>query len=601
MHPTWVTRAQWGADERLMNWDHEYSPTVKSVFIHHTDDRNNYSRADAPRMVRAIYAYHAKTLDWGDIGYNYIVDRYGTVYEGRSGGLDSTVVGGHTYGFNSSTSGIALLGNFSNTAPTSAMISSLERLIAWKLSKYYRNPQSTQALIAGKTQRSGTGRSFVEGRAYAFNVISGHRDGFQTDCPGNGVYSRLNQIRVDVARLMGARLYDPVATPIAGSTSLPGGIKISSSMGGTLNWNVTVQNADNNQVLARYSGRTTNSLSATWTLKVAGLNLVLPGTYKVTLAANDGKSTALPATFTITLGNDGRGQLYPAGTFLKSGNLYWRMEQKADGTLVRRPLLGSAIQTYPNIGQAVTPPKNILDAIPTGTLLGWAEGSLVAPNSSSRPYLVSGGQLRIIPENPGLGFYGYSASKILQVPATEIAKISKTGDVTSANHPAGSYISDAGQIFQILKGSSGGLYRRALVSSLALQSWVAPDAVVPANDADRALYLDTYQRGVADGTLVTIDGGQQLFVISQGKARPISDSVAAQLGYHNALPISITDLGHEALGTVELGTVIANHEDAVILTAKGPNSITRVAGWSAFFLGTPVATPPVRNPAPAAP
>ena len=600
MHPNWVTRAGWGADERLMNWDHEYAPTVKTVFLHHTDSTNNYTRSQAAAQIRAIYAYHARTLGWGDIGYNYIVDKYGTVYEGRSGGIDSTVVGGHTYGFNNSTSGIGLLGTFSNVAPTSAMVGAIERLIAWKLSKYYRNPQSTQALTAGLTQRSATGRSYVAGRQYAFNVISGHRDGYQTDCPGNGVYSRLPQIRNDVARLMGARLYDPVAVAIPGSLSLPGGIDITSNMAGTLSWHVIVQNTSNGALMASYSGSSTGSMKQRWTMVDGLAPIVLPGTYKVTLSASDGRTQALPATFTVTLSSGQGGNAYPIGTFLKQGNAYYRVDRRVNGMVERRPVLPSALQTYPNVGQAVTPPAGVLNDIPLGAPLGWAEGTLVSADPNQMPYLVSGGQLRRIPADLGLANWGYSQDQVLPVPSSEIAQLYVASNVSGANHPAGSYIRSGDTVYEILKGANGALYRRPVVDQTALTSWIAPTTVVPANDADQSLYLDDWERGVADGTLVTIDGLAQLYVVSVGVARPITKSVSDILGFHDPLAISHSDLGHQTGSFAQLGDRIDSHQDAVHSTAISPNAITKVASWTSTFYGTPVDVAS-RSPKPALP
>ncbi len=81
-----VTRAQWGADESLRRGSPSYA-TVKMAFVHHTDTGNDYTAADAPAIVRAIYAYHTQTLGWSDIGYDFLIDRFGTIYEGRYGGV----------------------------------------------------------------------------------------------------------------------------------------------------------------------------------------------------------------------------------------------------------------------------------------------------------------------------------------------------------------------------------------------------------------------------------------------------------------------------------------------------------------------------------
>jgi hypothetical protein len=111
--PDIITRAQWGADESIRTWDPEYAPTIKAATLHHTADRNSYTAAEVPGMLRAIYAYHAQTRGWGDIGYNVIVDKFGRIFEGRYGGLSSTVIGAHAGGFNYGTFGVSMLGNYS--------------------------------------------------------------------------------------------------------------------------------------------------------------------------------------------------------------------------------------------------------------------------------------------------------------------------------------------------------------------------------------------------------------------------------------------------------------------------------------------------------
>src|SRR3712207_1623660 len=85
--PPIYSRAQWGADESLMGWDPQYAPTIKAATIHHTADGNNYAAADVPAILRSMYAYHAVSRGWGDIGYNVIVDKFGRAWEGRTGGL----------------------------------------------------------------------------------------------------------------------------------------------------------------------------------------------------------------------------------------------------------------------------------------------------------------------------------------------------------------------------------------------------------------------------------------------------------------------------------------------------------------------------------
>ena len=126
--PAVVTRAQWGADERLMTWTPEYTPTVRAVTIHHTAGTNAYSAAESAAIVRGMYPYHARTQGWGDIGYNVLVDRYRTVFEGRAGGLARSVIAAHAGGFDRETFGIGMMGDFTSVAPPAATIEATTQL-----------------------------------------------------------------------------------------------------------------------------------------------------------------------------------------------------------------------------------------------------------------------------------------------------------------------------------------------------------------------------------------------------------------------------------------------------------------------------------------
>ena len=149
--------------------------------------------------MRGIYAYHVTGNGWCDIGYSFLVDRYGQVFEGRAGGVDRPVIGAHTGGFNTNTFAASLMGTFSTAQPPAAMLSALERVFAWKLGSYSRNPLATAVLVAGTF----SGSKFPAGQSVTFNVISGHRDADFTDCPGDVTYGLLPQIRTAVAPLLG--------------------------------------------------------------------------------------------------------------------------------------------------------------------------------------------------------------------------------------------------------------------------------------------------------------------------------------------------------------------------------------------------------------
>ncbi|PCG81531.1 N-acetylmuramoyl-L-alanine amidase [Streptomyces sp. WZ.A104] len=193
--PPIVPRAAWQADESLNSESPDYLSAVKAVFVHHTTQTNSYSCADSAAMVRALHTYHVKSQGWKDIGYNFVVDKCGTVFEGRKGGVDRAVLGAHTYGFNRDTAGIAVMGMHTQTQAASAATTAVARVAAWKLGQYKGDPTGTVQLTAGANGNNLAHRKFVAGEKYPFQQISGHRDGFATECPGLGLYNQLPAIR----------------------------------------------------------------------------------------------------------------------------------------------------------------------------------------------------------------------------------------------------------------------------------------------------------------------------------------------------------------------------------------------------------------------
>ncbi|GAB2575408.1 hypothetical protein GCM10027168_05440 [Streptomyces capparidis] len=195
--PPITPRAGWGADESISPEEPGYLPgeKIKAVVVHHTAESNDYTCAQAPEVVRGIYAYHVRELGWKDIGYNFLVDKCGTVYEGRKGGVDLPVMGAHAYGFNSETTGISVLGTYTATAPTQAAMASVARVAAWKLGQYGVSPTGTTTLTAGDKGTNYFGKSWAKGAQLTFPTIHGHRDGYNTQCPGDAFYAQLPTLR----------------------------------------------------------------------------------------------------------------------------------------------------------------------------------------------------------------------------------------------------------------------------------------------------------------------------------------------------------------------------------------------------------------------
>ncbi|NYV78420.1 peptidoglycan recognition protein, partial [Streptomyces sp. UH6] len=195
--PAIVTRRGWKANESLREKSFAYTKKVKVAFVHHTATGNGYTCKQAPSVIRSIYRYHVGSMGWRDIGYNFLVDKCGKIYEGRAGGVTRPVMGAHTLGFNSNSMGIAVIGSFGTTKPTAKSVRGIARLTAWKLGLHGMNPR-------GKTYlKSGGGNRYQKGKNVRLNTISGHRDGFATSCPGGRLYSKLGTARTTSARYQG--------------------------------------------------------------------------------------------------------------------------------------------------------------------------------------------------------------------------------------------------------------------------------------------------------------------------------------------------------------------------------------------------------------
>ncbi|MCH0566350.1 MULTISPECIES: peptidoglycan recognition protein [unclassified Streptomyces] len=189
--PAVVARSGWGADESLVKHAPQYIDKVRAVFVHHTAGSNDYTCAGSAAVIRAIFVYHVQQLGWNDIGYNFVVDKCGTVFEGRAGGTGKRVRGAHTYGFNGVSSGVSLLGDYENGGiPTAAAQEAIAGLAAWKLGLDGVDPQAQVTLTAG-----GDTGVYDTGERGTFHTVSGHRDGYATLCPGQALYDALPGIR----------------------------------------------------------------------------------------------------------------------------------------------------------------------------------------------------------------------------------------------------------------------------------------------------------------------------------------------------------------------------------------------------------------------
>ncbi|SHE68228.1 N-acetylmuramoyl-L-alanine amidase [Streptoalloteichus hindustanus] len=193
-----LTRADWGADEGLRCAEPSYADAVSAATLHHTAGPNDYTAGQSAQLMRGIYAYHARTLGWCDIGYHVLVDRYGQTFEGRHGGMDRPVIGAHAIGFNSGTTSVSMLGHHSADQPTDAVVEAAATWLAWKFRVHGIDPAGSATLVSG----GGASNRYPQGQQVQLPTLFAHRDVSVTECPGDAAYARLPWLRQRVAELM---------------------------------------------------------------------------------------------------------------------------------------------------------------------------------------------------------------------------------------------------------------------------------------------------------------------------------------------------------------------------------------------------------------
>jgi hypothetical protein len=302
VQPQIYTRADWGADESLRQSacpsGPTYSPTIKMGFLHHTDSGNGYTRGAVPGIIRSIYAYHVKANGWCDIGYNYLVDRFGRIWEGRYGGITKNVLGAHTGGFNYDSFGVSMIGTFTSSVPSAALLSSVEQLFAWRLGGYYLDPKGTSTMIAD----SFSGSRYRAGSTVTLKTVSGHRDADTTTCPGNAAYARLPDIRSAVIAAMGAGFVAPAVDATSAQMD-NGSFTVTAGAIASQNWTLTVTDSTG-VAIQSVTGTASRSVpvNAVWNLTDSTGAPVLPGSYTLTLSGADANGdAALPWSTTVSV------------------------------------------------------------------------------------------------------------------------------------------------------------------------------------------------------------------------------------------------------------------------------------------------------------
>ena len=235
--PPLTTRAVWGANETIRRAGPLYANTLRFALVHHTAGSNTYTRAQSAAMVRAIQLYHVRANGWNDLGYNFLVDKYGQVFEGRYGGVERNVVGAHAEGFNTGSVGVALLGTYGDTQPTVAARDAIANLLAWRLDVGHVDPTARLSWISGGNAR------FPSGTPVPLAAIAAHRDTGFTVCPGLALYRQLPTIARKAAELGLPKLYEPVVQGRPGEL-----VRFTARLSSPLPWTITVTDATGNVV-----------------------------------------------------------------------------------------------------------------------------------------------------------------------------------------------------------------------------------------------------------------------------------------------------------------------------------------------------------------
>jgi hypothetical protein len=333
--PAIVPRLSWGADESIRRNQTTYADAVRFSVIHHTAGRNGYSRAEAAAIVKGIQLYHVKSNGWNDIGYNFLVDRFGTVYEGRYGGIERNVVGAHARGFNTGSVGIAVLGTYGGGAPSREAQEAVAKLVAWRLDLAHVDPSGLLTFISGGSER------YRSGVPVLLRVVTGHRDTGFTDCPGDAFYARLNALAVEAARTGLPKIYEP-RSEAAGE----GLFRIRARLSSAQPWVVAITNRGGAEV-ARGAG---SGSTVDWTWD----SLSAPrGSYRWSISAG----TARPATGPLRVG--GTGATLSVEAVAEPTTLTPNGDGQADAAAVRFRLSAAA-----NVTVAVVDPGGVTVATP---------------------------------------------------------------------------------------------------------------------------------------------------------------------------------------------------------------------------------------------
>ena len=530
--PAIITRAQWGANPTYLNLPCPgVAPDLKMAFIHHTDTTNSYTKSQSAGIVRGIYAYHTNSRGYCDIGYNFLIDKYGQIFEGRSGGIANNVIGAHTGGYNYESFGVALMGQYSTARPTSAMLSSLVRLLAWRLDIAHVPAIGTVSMTTGP------GNDHTPaGTVVLLNRISGHRNVSYTNCPGNYVYSLMSWIRSHVAATGLPKIYLPSLSSQNlrrdGDTS-DEMVRFTTSFSTTVKW--TLSFIAPNGVAQRTITGTATAVKLYWGGQTATGAFVPSGLYRWTLTAVDsGGHAATPASGSLFVVTS-----HPDGTILSDSTGKYLVDNGA-----ARPIDALAYASnYGTLASVATGPAE-RSRYTTGTPLGLRDGTLLV-GPTGEHYIWSAGALRHFSATTFTDL-GYAGAAALSVPQPTIDALLAGTDVTDVTvHPSGTAVKSSldGTTYVVDAGTLRPLSALARAASYRLNE------VVTATPGDLLLPAGAVFP-VRDGAFIKATDGGAPWLVSDGtKHRFVSSSFASFMGYTTSMMLTATSTDINAIPT----------------------------------------------------
>jgi N-acetylmuramoyl-L-alanine amidase-like protein len=502
--PSIISRAQWGADESIRKGKPEYAEPLRFAVVHHTATADSYAKNESDDIVRSIYAYHVKTNGWDDIGYNFLVDRYGQIFEGRSGGITKTVIGAHALGFNRNSTGVSVIGNFGSTRPPEAAMNALKRILAWRLDLGFVDPQGSLTYVSHGSSK------YKSGEKVSLKTISAHRDVGVTACPGNPLYSSLSWLRTEASRdglpkLYNATLSRPIVTP--NGDDVADGVKLTGRFSGKMSWKVDV--IDTVGTVYRSVSGFGSTLSVNWYGKTSAGAAVPQNDYRFRISAKNSAGSIRTAYLTFKVWR------FPNGTFFLATPS--KKTYILEKNVLRRPSTWQARATRYRGTEYVTTTDEITKAYTVGSAIGFRDGSVVSVDDQL--YVISDG-LRRPTTRSALAALNYDLSAIIETTEQAIAP-HREGDPLTASqgYPDGATLKGTtGAEAWLLAGTARQFFSRNVRDSYLVRDI---DLAGPA-DAQMASATTAEPLGFRDGTLVRVADGTRIYIISDGRRRPFS-------------------------------------------------------------------------------